>query len=111
MKSAASKSTTKVYIIQQIDRKTDLQEIAAAKSLSMDALLKEMEQQCYAGTKLNIDYYIDTILSQEQQAVLYAYFMQAKIDSIKPAIAALKGEFEEEELRLMRIKFIAEVAN
>ena len=111
VKSAASKSTTKVYIIQQIDRKTDLQEIAAAKSLSMDALLKEMEQLCYAGTKLNIDYYIDTILSQEQQAVLYAYFMQAKIDSIKPAIAALKGEFEEEELRLMRIKFIAEVAN
>ncbi len=111
VKSAASKSTTKVYIIQQIDRKTDLQEIAAAKSLSMDALLKEMEQLCYAGTKLNIDYYIDTILSQEQQAALYAYFMQAKIDSIKPAIAALKGEFEEEELRLMRIKFLAEVAN
>jgi ATP-dependent DNA helicase RecQ len=111
VKSAASSSTKKVYIIQQIDRKTDLQEIAAAKSLSMNALLKEMEQLCYAGTKLNIDYYIDNALSKDQQEVLYDYFMQAKEDNIKRAIAVFKGEFEEEELRLMRIKFLSEVAN
>lgn len=111
VKSASSKSTTKVYIIQQIDRKTDIQEIAAAKSLSMDILLKEMEQLCYAGTKLNIDYYINTILSREQQATLYDYFMQAQTDSIQQASAALQEEFEEEELRLMRIKFLSEVAN
>lgn len=111
VKSAASSATKKVYIIQQIDRKTNLQEIAAAKSLSMNALLKEMEQLCYAGTKLDIDYYIDTALSKNQQEILYDYFMQAKEDSIKRAIAALKGEFEEEELRLMRIKFLSEVAN
>jgi ATP-dependent DNA helicase RecQ len=111
VKSAASSATKKVYIIQQIDRKTNLQEIAAAKSLSMNALLKEMEQLCYAGTKLDIDYYIDTALSKNQQEVLYDYFMQAKEDGIKRAITALKGEFEEEELRLMRIKFLSEVAN
>ena len=111
VKSAASKSKNKVYIIQQIDRKKDLQEIATSKSLSMAALLKEMEQLCYAGTKLNIDYYIDTILSVDQQEVLYDYFMQAKTDSIKQANTAFRGMFEEGELRLMRIKFLSEVAN
>ena len=111
VKSVASRSITKVYIIQQIDRKTDIQEIADAKSLSMDTLLKEMERLCYAGTKLNIDYYINTILSEDQQATLYDYFMQAKTDSIKQASEALQEEFEEEELRLMRIKFLSEVAN
>nr|MCU0318286.1 HRDC domain-containing protein [Amoebophilaceae bacterium] len=111
VKSVASRSKNKVYIIQQIDRKKDLQEIAAAKSLSMAALLKEMEQLCYAGTKLNIGYYIDTILSADQQKVLYDYFMQAKTDSIKRASAVHKGMFEEGELRLMRIKFLSEVAN
>ncbi|MHA7877350.1 MAG: DNA helicase RecQ [Bacteroidota bacterium] len=111
VRSASSSSKHKVYVIQQIDRKTDLQEIAGAKSLSMDALLKEMEQLCYAGTKLNIDYYIDTTLSTEQQEILYDYFLQDTTGSIKQAITAFQGEFEEEELRLMRIKFLSEVAN
>ncbi len=111
VRSAANSSKNKVYIIQQIDRKADLQEIADAKSLSMDVLLKEMEQLCYAGTKLNIGYYIDTVLSAEQQEVLYDYFRQDKTGNIKRAITALEGEFEEEELRLMRIKFLSEVAN
>ena len=111
VKSAASRSKNKVYIIQQIDRKIDLEEIAAAKSLSMDELLKEMEQLCYAGTKLNIDYYVNTLLTRGQQEELYDYFMQAKTDHIKQASAALEGVFEEEELRLMRIKFLSEVAN
>jgi ATP-dependent DNA helicase RecQ len=111
VKSAASKSKSKVYIIQQIDRRADIQEIASAKSLSMDALLREMEQLCYAGIKLNIDYYVNTILSEEQQEILYDYFMQAKTDSIKQALEVFKEEFEEKELRLMRIKFLSEVAN
>ena len=111
VKSAASRSKNKVYIIQQIDRKIDLEEVAAAKSLNMDALLKEMEQLCYAGTKLNIDYYINTVLTKDQQEEVYDYFMQAKTDNIKLAITALEGAFEEEELRLMRIKFLSEVAN
>ena len=111
VKSAASRSKNKVYIIQHIDRKTDLEEIASAKSLSINMLLKEMEQLCYAGTKLNIDYYIDTLLSEEQQETLYNYFMQSQTDNIKEANIALKEEFEEEELRLMRIKFLSEVAN
>lgn len=111
VKSAASRSANKVYIIQQIDRKTSLERIALAKSLSMDALLKEMEQLCYAGTKLNIDYHIVTILSDEQQEVLYDYFMHAKTDSIQAATMALEEKFDEQELRMMRIKFLSEVAN
>ncbi|MEM9416806.1 MAG: DNA helicase RecQ [Bacteroidota bacterium] len=111
VKSAASRSKNKVYIIQQVDRKIDLEEIAAAKSLSMEALLKEMEQLCYAGTKLTIDYYINTLLTKDQQEEVYDYFMQAETDNIQRAMTALEEAYEEEELRLMRIKFLSEVAN
>lgn len=111
IKSAASKSKNKVYIIQQVDRKLDLEEVAAAKSLAMDELIKEMEQLCYSGTKLNIGYYINTILSEEQQEELHDYFMQAKTDNISVAEKALDGEFERTELRLMRIKLFSEFAN
>ena len=107
----ASRSKNKVYIIQQVDRKIDLEEIATAKSLTMDELLKEMEQLCYAGTKLNIGYYINTILDTGQQEEVYDYFMQATTDSIKVAFKELEEDYEEEELRLMRIKFLSEVAN
>ncbi|MEL6606850.1 MAG: DNA helicase RecQ [Bacteroidota bacterium] len=111
VKSAASRSKNKVYIIQQVDRKIDLEEIAKSKTLTMDELLKEMEQLCYAGTKLNIDYYINTILTKEQQKEVYGYFMQAQTDNIKVAMNALEDAYDEEELRLMRIKFLSEVAN
>lgn len=111
VKSAGSRSKNKVHIIQQIDRKIDLEEITEAKSLTMNELLKEMEQLCYAGTKLNIGYYINTMLSRDQQEEVYDYFMQAKTDSIQVAFKALEGTYEEEELRLMRIKFLSEVAN
>lgn len=111
VRSAASRSKNKVHIIQQIDRKIYLEEIAAAKSLTMDELLKEMEQLCYAGTKLDIGYYINTILSRDQQEEVYDYFMQAETDHIKIAMNTLEEAYEEEELRLMRIKFLSEVAN
>ena len=111
VKSAASRSKNKVYIIQQIDRKLDLEGIAKSKSLTMDELLKEMEQLCYAGTRLNIDYYINTILPKDQQEEVYDYFMQAQTDNIKVAMTALEDAYEAEELRLMRIKFLSEVAN
>ncbi|XWN35196.1 MAG: DNA helicase RecQ [Roseivirga sp.] len=111
VKSIADKSKSKVAIIQQIDRKIDLEEIAASKSLTLDELLKEMEQLCYAGTKLNIGYYINTVLSRDQQEELYDYFMKAETDNIGQAKTALGEDYEEEELRLMRIKFMSEVAN
>ncbi|MEL6539694.1 MAG: HRDC domain-containing protein, partial [Bacteroidota bacterium] len=111
VKSSSDKIKNKIYIIQQVDRKVDLEEIAAVRSISMEALVKEMEQICYAGTKLSIGYYIDTLLTPEQQEDIYDYFMQAETDCIKEAQEAFEGEFEEDELRLMRIKFFSEVAN
>ncbi len=111
VRSKADNTKNKVYIIQQVDRKIRLEELADARSLSMEELLKEMEQICYSGTKLNLDYYINTILTKSEQREIYDYFMQAETDRIKEAQEARGGNFEEEELRLMRIKFLSEVAN
>ncbi|MEM7055787.1 MAG: DNA helicase RecQ [Bacteroidota bacterium] len=111
IKSKANRSKNKVYIIQQIDSKSDLEEIAAAQSQSMEELIEQIEHICYSGVKLNLNYYIDTLLTQEQQQEIYGYFMQAKEDSIKQAYKALGNKYDEEEIRLMRIKFLSEVAN
>lgn len=111
IKSKADRSKNKVYIIQQIDSKSDLEEIAASQSQSMEELIEQIEHICYSGIKLNLNYYIDTILTQEQQQEIFDYFMQAKEDSIKQAYKALGNKYEEEEIRLMRTKFLSEVAN
>ena len=111
VKSKASRSKDKVYIIQQIDRKTDLEEIAMAKSQSMEELLDEIETICYSGVKLNLNYYIDNILTKDEQQEIYDYFMQAKEDNIKQAYKVLGDYYNEEDIRLMRIKFMSEVAN
>ena len=111
VKSKASRSKDKVYIIQQIDRKTDLEEIAMAKSQTMDELIDEIEAICYSGVKLNLNYYIDNILSKDEQQEIYNYFMQAKEDNIKQAYKTLGDCYNEEDIRLMRIKFLSEVAN
>jgi ATP-dependent DNA helicase RecQ len=111
VKSKASRSKDKVYIIQQIDRKTDLEEIAMAKSQTMDELIDEIEAICYSGVKLNLNYYIDNILSKDEQQEIYNYFMQAKEDNIKQAYKTLGDYYNEEDIRLMRIKFLSEVAN
>jgi len=111
VKSKASRSKDKVYIIQQIDRKNNLEEIAAALSKSTDDLLDEIEAICYSGIKLNLSYYIDTILTKAEQEEIYNYFMQAKDDKIKEAYKALGDNYHEEDIRLMRISFLSEVAN
>lgn len=111
VKSKASRSKDKVYIIQQIDRKTDLEEIAMFKSQNMEELLDEIEAICYSGVKLNLNYYIDNILTKEEQAEIYDYFMQAKEDNIKQAYKVFGKDYNEEDIRLMRIKFLSEVAN
>lgn len=115
VKSSVNKSKIKIFIIQQIDRKVDLDEIAESKSISFDEMLTEIENICYSGTKLNLNYYIDSVLDEEKQEMIYDYFLNSETDSIEDAVNALKDEgdsdFSEENLRLMRIKFLSEYAN
>ena len=111
IKTSAQKSKSKVFIIQQIDRKVDLEEIAASRSLSFPDLLDEIEHICYAGTKLNLDYYIDLILDDDRQDELNDYFMSVETDDIEEALDELGDDFSEEEVRLMRIKFMSDHAN
>jgi ATP-dependent DNA helicase RecQ len=111
VKSTGANSANKLYIIQNIDRKLSLEDIASAKGMKMDDLLKEMEQIVYSGTKLNIKYWIDDLLDEEQQEEIHEYFMDSETDKIEDALKEFDGDYDIEELRLMRIKFISEVAN
>ncbi len=112
IKSTANKSKSKIYIIQQIDRKVGLDDIAEAQGISMADLLKEIEHICYSGTRLNLDYYIEDMMDGDRQDEIYDYFMQADTDNIQAALNALGADdYTEEELRLIRIKFLSEVAN
>ena len=111
VKSTGANSALKLYIIQNVDRKLPLDDIASAKGLEIGELIKEMEQIVYSGTKLNISYWIDEILDEEQQDELHDYFLEAATDGIEEAIKEFDGDYEDEELRLFRIKFISDVAN
>lgn len=111
IKQVADKTSHKVYIIQSTDRKLDLADVASAKNLSMDELLSEMESIVYQGTKLNINYYIDEVLDEDQQEEIFDYLMEAENDSMANLLDEFSDDYDEEELRLMRIKFISEVAN
>ncbi|PXY44106.1 DNA helicase RecQ [Flavobacterium hydrophilum] len=111
VKSTGVNSANKLYIIQNIDRKLPLSDIASAKGLTMDALIKEMEMIVYAGTKLNIKYWVDDMLDDDQQEEIHDYFMESESDKIEDALKEFDGEYDIDELRLMRIKFISEVAN
>jgi len=111
VKSAPSRSALKIFIIKSVDRKIPFEDIAKAKGLSMDELLKEMEQIVYMGTKLNINYYLDEIFDEEQLEELHDYFMEAESDKISLAFEEFDGDYEEEELRMFRIKFISDMAN
>ncbi len=111
VKSSVNKSKIKIFIIQQIDRKIDLDEIAEAKGLTLAELTEEIEHICYSGTKLTLDYYIDQIMDGDKQDEIYDYFMSAENDNIALAMKSLGGDYSEEEIRLMRIKFLSELAN
>ena len=111
VKSTGANSANKLYIIQNIDRKLSLEDIASAKGMNMEALIKEMEQIVYSGTKLNIKYWIDEMLDEEQQEEIHEYFMESESDRIEDALKEFDGDYDIEELRLMRIKFMSEVAN
>lgn len=111
VKSTGSNSALKLYIIQSVDRKLALTDIANAKGLDMPDFIKEMEAIVYSGTKLNINYWIDEVLDEEQQEELHEYFLEAETDQIEEAMDEFDGDYDVEELRLYRIKFISEVAN
>jgi len=111
VKSTGANSINKLYIIQNIDRKLPLNDIASAKGLTMEALISEMEQIVNSGTKLNIKYWIDEMLDDDQQEEIHDYFMESHSDNIEEALKEFDGDYDIDELRLMRIKFISEVAN
>ncbi len=111
MKSTVKKSKQKIHIILQIDDKVELEDIAENEEMSFDALLEEIEHINHSGTKLNLDYYIESFLDEDKQDDIYEYFMEAESDDLDEAINELGEDYTDEEIRLMRIKFMSEMAN
>ena len=111
VKSVVNKSGLKVYVVQSIDRKMPLEDIAKSKGIDMDDVLTEMEHIVQSGTKVNIDYYIDEEVDEEDQEEVFEYFMEAESDDIEEALEEFEGAYTEEEMRLLRIKFMSDVAN
>jgi ATP-dependent DNA helicase RecQ len=112
IKSAANKSALKVFIIQNIDRHLNLDDIAASKGLTYEEVLKEVETIVNSGTKLNLNYYIDEVIDEDKQEEVFDYFRTAEIDSIDDALVELgSDDYTREEVQLMRIKFISEMGN
>ena len=112
IKSAANKSALKVSIIQNIDRQIALEDIASAKGISYDEILKELETIVNSGTKLNLNYYIDELIEEDRQEEVFDYFRSTETDSIEDALAELgTDDYTREEVQLMRIKFLSELGN
>ena len=112
VKSAPNTSANKIFIIQSIDRRMDLEDIASAKGMDIEELVSEIEGIVSTGTKLNLDYYIEENYDEEDVEEIYEYFStEAESDSVEDAIAALGGDFEELEIRLIRIKFLCDIAS
>lgn len=112
VKSSVNKSKTKIFIIQQIDKKVDLEEIAEMANLTFDELLTEIENITNSGTKLNLNYYIDQVLDPQKQEDIHDYFMQAETDSLEAALQDESlSEYTEEEIRLARIQFMSKYAH
>lgn len=111
VKSTGANSGLKLYIIQNVDRKLPLDDIASAKGLNISELIKAMEQIVFSGTKLNLGYWVDEVLDEDQQEEIHEYFLEAETDNIEDALKEFDGDYEDEELRLYRLKFISEVAN
>jgi ATP-dependent DNA helicase RecQ len=112
VKSVANKAGNKIFIIQSIDRKMDFEDIARAKNLSFDDLLSEIETIVNSGTRLNIQYYLNEYMDEDKIEDIYLYFKEdAESDSLEEAIQELGSDYTEEEIRLVRIKFLCEVGN
>jgi len=100
-----------LYIIQNIDRKLPLDDLSSAKGMNMSEFIRELEAIVFSGTKLNIDYWIDELFDEDQQEEIHDYFMDSESDDIEAAIEEFDGDYDDQELRLYRLKFISEVAN
>ena len=111
VKSVGTNSGLKLSVIMNTDKKIPLEDIAKSKNLTMEELINEMESIVYSGTKLNISYCINEIVDEDDQEDIFEYFMEAESDKINLALEEFDGDFDIEELRLMRIKFISEVGN
>jgi ATP-dependent DNA helicase RecQ len=111
MRSLVNKSGLKVQLIQNIDRKLPLEDIGRAQGKTIDEVIEEIEAIVSSGTRVNINYYIDDILDQENQEEIFDYFSEAETDDLTTAYHEFDGDYTEEELRLMRIKFMSEMAN
>jgi ATP-dependent DNA helicase RecQ len=111
VKSIINKSGLKVQLIQNIDRKLPLEDIGNAQGKSLQEVIEEIEAIVSSGTRVNINYYIDDILDSENQDEIYDYFSEADTDDLNIAYKEFDGDYTEEELRLMRIKFMSEMAN
>ena len=111
IRTVANKSKLKVAIINAIDRKVALDDLAISKGVEFDELLDDIESIVYSGTKLNIDYFLEEILDEENMNEIYDYFKSSDTDNIDIAVEELGGEYSEEEIRLVRVKFISEMGN
>ena len=111
IRTVANKSKLKVAIINAIDRKVALDDLAISKGVEFDELLDDIESIVYSGTKLNIDYFLEEILDEENMLEIYDYFKTSDTDNINIAVEELGGEYSEEEIRLVRVKFISEMGN
>jgi ATP-dependent DNA helicase RecQ len=112
IKSVVNKSGLKVYIIQNIDRKIGLKEMAKSKNLPLPNLLTEIETIVESGTKVNINYYIDDLMDEEKQDEIMEYFKESQSDSVSEALKSLgENDYDEEEIRVMRIKFLSDFGN
>jgi ATP-dependent DNA helicase RecQ len=111
VRTVANKSKLKISLIQAIDRKIALDELAESKGLDFSELLDELEAIVYAGTKISIDYFLDEILDEEHQDDIMDYFAESEEDDLEAAIQELGEEYSEEEIRLIRIKFLSEMGN
>jgi len=110
VRTVANRSRLKVSIVQSIDRKVALDDIAMTKGLEFTELLDEIEAIVYSGTKINIDYFLDEIMDEDHIEDIYSYFKESETDDLESAIEEL-SDYTEEEIRLVRIKFISEMAN
>lgn len=111
VRTVANKSKLKISIIQGIDRKIALDELAESKGLDFNELLDEVEAIVYSGTKINIDYFLDEVMDEDHLEDMFAYFKESESDDLEAAIEELGGEYTEEEIRLVRIKFLSEMGN
>jgi ATP-dependent DNA helicase RecQ len=111
VRTVANKSKLKVFIVQSIDRKVALDDIALTKGLEFNELLDEIEAIVYSGTKINIDYFLTEIMDEDHIEDIYLYFKESETDDLEAAIAELGSSYSEEEIRLVRIKFLSELAN